>query len=83
MAVKPTDQKVICQRQEPGGANGVVGADVSHDGQFAWQWHVGAHEHSEERGERTFSEPVAKGVEDQFAAAIGVFLPSGELVVDG
>ena len=40
-------------------------------------------EGAEERREGAFEEPGLHGVEDQLVAAVGVFFPSGEFVVDG
>lgn len=81
-AIEPTDDAVVEQGQDPGGADGVVRADVSHDGQFRGQRHVTGDEVPEERGQRAFCEPLCKGVKDQLGASIGILFPARKFVVD-
>ena len=71
-AVEEADEEVVHHGEEPGGANGIVGADVGHDGDFRSEWHGGAYEGAEELCEGAVAEPVAEGVKDEFVTAVCV-----------
>ena len=77
VAVQPAGQEVVGECEDPGGAEGVVGADVGHDGQFGGEGHAGGPKAEEEFGEGSAGGPVADGVEDEFAATVGVLFPAG------
>lgn len=83
VAVEPTGNEVVGKREDPRRANGVVGADVSHDGELGAERHPGEDKVAEERSEGTAGEPVAEWLEDELGAAIGVLFPSCKLVVAG
>jgi len=83
MAVEPANEEVVCYCEGPGGAEREVRANVGHDGDFAHPGHVGPDEAAEKWGEGAAGEPVFERVEEEFGAAVGVFLPAGEFVVDG
>lgn len=82
VAVEPADGEVVGRGHDPGRADGVVGADVGDDGDFGGEADVGEEETTEERGEGTFVHPFAHGMEEQLVAAIGVFFPAGQFVID-
>lgn len=82
VTIEPTNEEVIGKRQDPGSTNGIVGTDISHDGNLGSETNVGSEELLEERREGTTSGPFAEGVEQEFVTAVSVFLPSGKLVVD-
>lgn len=63
-AVEEADQEVVHDGEGPGGADGVVGADVCHDGDFGRQGDVGEEEVEEETCEGAFEDPVSERVED-------------------
>lgn len=71
-AVVKSDQEVVEDGEDPGGANGVVCTDVSHDGDFGGEGHVGGEEDHEKTGKRAASEPVFERIKDQFVAAVGI-----------
>ena len=83
VAVEPADQEVVGHGEDPGAADGVVGADVGHDGDLGHEGHVAGDEFAEERRDGPARGPVAEWLEDEFRAAIGVFFPTGKFVVDG
>ena len=51
VAVEEADGEVVGDRQDPGGADGVVGADVGYDGDFGGEADVREEELAEEGGE--------------------------------
>ena len=63
--------------------DGVVGADIGDDGEFGGDLDVGTEEGAEKRCQGTAHWPVDQRVEDQLVAAVCVFLPACQLVVDG
>lgn len=79
----PADEEEVGRDEEVGGADGVVRADVGEDRHFRRERHAGGEESAEDGGEGAARGPVVEGVEDEFAAAEGVFLPAGQFVVDG
>ena len=81
--LQEADDEVVRERQQPGGPDGVVRADVGDDGELGRYPHVGREEAAEKRRERPAEEPVPDRVEEELVAAVRVLLPSGELVVDG
>ena len=82
VAVEPADDKIVGQREDPGRRDGVVRADVGHDGQLAGQRHAAAQKPAEQRREGPAHEPVLERVEQQLRAAVRVLLPARQLVVD-
>ncbi|KAH9875709.1 hypothetical protein IAQ61_003173 [Plenodomus lingam] len=71
-AVEEADEEVVEQSEEPGGADGVVCADVGEDCNFGGEGHGGGEEGAEEEGERAGGGPVFEWVEDEFVAAVGI-----------
>ncbi len=81
IAVEPSDGEVIGSRHDPGCANGIVCTDIRHDGDFGGEPDVGKQELAEKRRERSFPDPHAHRVEQEFVASIRVFFPSGQFVI--
>ena len=82
-AVEPADGEVVDDGEDPGAGDGVVGADVGHDGDLAGQRHAREHEVLEQRRQRALEHPVLERVEDELRAAVRVLLPARQLVVHG
>jgi hypothetical protein len=57
-AVEEADEEVVEDGEEPGGADGVVGANVGHDGYLGGERHVGHDEGEEETCEGAFEDPI-------------------------
>lgn len=83
VAVVPTDGEVVGRSHDPCCSNGVVGADVGYDGNLGGESNIGEQELPEQGSEWTSPQPDSKRVEQKLVASIGIFLPSGQLVVDG
>ena len=80
---EPPDDQVVGQCEWDGGGDGVVCADICDDRNLAGNFDVAEEEFAEERCDWSSSPPVFEGVEDELVAAVSVFLPAGEFVVDG
>lgn len=83
VALVPTDDDVVDDRHDPGGADGVVGSDVGDDVDLGGDRHVGAQEATEERRKWTANKPEADRVEHELVTAVSVLLPSSQFIVDG
>lgn len=81
---EPPDHDIVGEGERDGGRNGVVGQDVAQDGDLGGYLDVGEEDEAQEEArEGAAGWPADEGVEDEFVAAVGVFFPAGELVVDG
>ena len=83
VAIVPADEEVVQDGERETEGEGVVGRDVGEDGDFGGHLHVGEEEAAEEGREWGFPEPGVHRVEDELVTAVGVLLPTGQLVVDG
>lgn len=83
VSVEPTDGEVVDERQDPGGTNSVVCSNVRQNSNLGSHTNLGDQELVAKRRERTLCEPHVQRVEEQLVAAIGVLLPTGQLVVHG
>ena len=83
VVLEPADEEVVGEDEGDGRGDGVVGPDIGQDGHLGRDLDVAPEEPAEELGERSPRGPADQGVEDQLVAAVGVFLPARELVVDG
>lgn len=79
----PADEEEVGRDEEVGGSDGVVRADVGEDSDLGRERHARGYKFAEDGGEGAAGGPVVEGVEDELAAAEGVFLPAGKFVVDG
>lgn len=77
-----TDDDVVRKSHDPGGTNGVISPNVGNDIDFRGNGHVGAEEFAPEGGKWTTHGPKSDGVEDEFVAAVRIFLPTCEFVVN-
>lgn len=71
-AVEEADEEVIQDGEDPRGPDGVVCADVGHDGDFGGERHVRGEEDPEEAGDGATLGPFVEGVEDHFVAAVRI-----------
>jgi hypothetical protein len=71
-SVKETDEEIVDHCEDPGGSDGVVGANVGHDSNLGGKRHVGHEEGEKEARERAFEDPLVERVEDEFVAAVSI-----------
>ena len=76
VAIEPADSEIVGECHDPGCADGVVCTDIGDDGDFGGEADVAEEKTSEEFCEGTLVDPFADGVEKEFVAAVGVFLPT-------
>jgi hypothetical protein len=81
--LKPANKQVVDERQGYSGCHGIVCANVAEDGDFGSNLDIAEDEAHEETGEGALIWPLVEWIEHQFVAAICVFFPASELVVDG
>ena len=53
IAVEPSYKEIVCESQNPRGADGIVCSDVSHNGNLRSDSNIGTEEFAEERSERS------------------------------
>jgi hypothetical protein len=82
-AIKITRQEIVKQRYDPGGSDGVIGTDITADGDLLRQVDAGEQEFPEEGGNGTSSGPVPQRVEEKFITTVRILLPTRQLVIDG
>lgn len=80
---EPANHDIISKGERHSRGDGVVCEDVPQDSHLRGDFDVGAEEAQEEAGEGTAAWPTDQRIEDELVTAVGVFLPAGELVIDG
>jgi hypothetical protein len=80
--LEPANKQVVDERQRYGGCHSIVCANVAEDGDFGSNLDIAEDEAHEEAGEGALIWPLVQWMENQFVAAICVFFPASELVVD-
>ena len=80
--LEPANQQVVDECQRYSGCHGVVCANVGEDCHFGGNLDVAEDEAPEEGSEGALKWPLVEWMEHQFIAAVCVFFPASELVVD-
>ena len=80
--LEPANQQVVDERQRYRRCHGIVCANIGEDGDFGGNLDVAEDEAPEEGSEGALIWPFVEWIEHQFIAAVCVFFPASELVVD-
>ena len=83
VTIEPADSEIIRRRHDPCCTNGVIRAYVADDSNLRRNADVGEEKAPEQRRKGATDWPVINRVEEQLVTSISVFLPAGQLVVNG
>jgi len=79
--VTPSEHEVICEREHETNGNAIVREHVGHHVDLVVNGSMGPHEDAKLLVDWAFFPPLDQRIEDQFVAAIGVFLPAIQLII--